>query len=318
VKAPFDFGVGYVLRLIAPSAILAAALFPIGLILREIAYPTLGDTPTFAVLALVAGFALLLLDMPIYMLLEGRRYWPAGLRNWGIARQARRLARMRQRAEPAAAPAAPSAAPSAPSAAPAARVEYQLQTAQFPTDRASGEPRAIYPTRLGNLLASYETYPTVKYGIDGVFFWPRLWVAIDKDLREELDSAQALVDGAVYTCVAFAVAAMLSFVYAAALGPAIAWAAAGGVSALLSFACYRAVLPRYVQYGELFSATFDQHRSKLELSFLLDALDAHMNDIRPAKRSDREAALATWRFLRWHRYRRSGAGKNEIVRNWLP
>jgi hypothetical protein len=304
VKLPFDFGIRFVLRLVWPGAILAAALFPIGREVRALAYPAASDPILFAVLGLVAGFALLLFDMPIYMILEGRRYWPERLRLRGVRREAARLAKIRAVAD--------SAQDSA------VRVEYDLRASEFPTDRVSGEPAARYPTRLGNLLASFETYPTVKYGIDGVFFWPRLWVSIDKDLREELDSAQAIVDGAVYSCAAFAVSAVLCATYAAiGVGESRElWLGAAVTSAIFSIICYRAALPRYAQYGELVAAVFDQHRKKLEFDALVTDLDAHLNDTRTPARSERETARAAWRFLRWHRYRRSGAPTNEIVRDW--
>jgi len=305
VKLPFDFGIRFVLRLVWPGAILGAALFPIGRIVRTLAYPAASDPLLFVVLALVAGFALLLFDMPIYMILEGRRYWPERLRLRGVRREAARLAKIRTVAD--------SAQDSA------VQVEYDLRASEFPTDRKSGEPAARYPTRLGNLLASFETYSTVKYGIDGVFFWPRLWVSIDKDLREELDSAQAIVDGAIYSCAAFAVSAVLCAVYAAiGVGESRGlWLAVAVTSGVFSIICYRSALPRYAQYGELVAAVFDQHREKLKFGSLVTDLDAHLSDPRAAPRSERETARVVWRFLRWHRYRRSGAQANEIVRDWL-
>mgnify|MGYP000847476572 CR=1 FL=1 len=48
----------------------------------------------FAPGGLVFGFALLLLDRPIYMLLEGRRFWPEKLQDWGVAQQAARLTQL--------------------------------------------------------------------------------------------------------------------------------------------------------------------------------------------------------------------------------
>ncbi len=306
MKIPFDVGLPLILRLLLPATILAAALFPAAVSLRDLAYPGLSDGLLFTILGLLAGLAFLMLDMPVYMLLEGRRYWPGWLRRWGIAREARRLQGLTRRADA--------------ETDKTKQVELDLLAAQFPVDRKTGRPAARYPTRLGNLLASFETYPTVKYGLDGVFFWPRLWVAIDKDLRDELDGAQAVVAGAIYGCAALAAAAMICVIYAFALAhgaqPDWRWLAASLGCILLSFACYRAALPRYDQYGALFAAVFDQHRGKLELGGLLADLDAHMK-AEPA-RTKAEEGRAVWRFLRWHRYRRPGADKNEIVQDWLP
>jgi hypothetical protein len=305
VKAPFDLGLRFVLRLILPGAVAAAALFPVATDLRTLASPGVGDATLFVAAGLVAGFTMLLLDMPIYMLLEGRRFWPERLRAWGIRRQAARLTKIRTAADT--------------ETDEARQVELDLLAAEYPLDRKTGDPVARYPTRLGNLLASFETYPNVKYGLDGVFHWSRLWVTIDKDLREELDSAQAIVDGAIYACAAFAFAALTFLAYAATRGPRPdLWLIAAAASAILSFACYRGALPRYAQYGQLFAGVFDQHRDKLKTTAVVADLDQHMRTVLPAPRPERETARAAWRFLRWHRYRRPGASANEVVRDWLP
>jgi hypothetical protein len=302
---PYDFGTRFILRLLVPAAILAAALYPVGRRLQITGLPVLSDSLLFVALCLAASFFLLLLDMPVYMVFQGRRFWPTTLRRVGVAREARRLERLRALAD---------------SASDAkVKLEFDLQIAEFPLERATGEARAMYPTRLGNLLASFETYPNLKYGLDGVFFWPRLWVSIDKDLREELDSAQAVVDSAVYSCTAFGLGAFLFAAYGVFLNDSITimWFVACPASLLFSFICYRAALPRYAQYGQLFAAIFDQHRDKLRYSSLLSDLDAHMKGARSPARSDREAARAVWRFLRWHRYRPSNSRTNIVVQNWL-
>lgn len=308
MKIPFDIGLPLILRLLLPGTILAAALFPAAVPVRDLAYPGLGDGLLFTILGLLAGLTFLILDMPVYMLLEGRRYWPGWLRRWGLAHEAKRLERLMGRADA--------------ETDKAKQVELDLLAAQFPIDRKTGKPAARYPTRLGNLLASFETYPTVKYGLDGVFFWPRLWVAIDKDLRDELDGAQAVVAGAIYGCAALAVASFICLIYAFAfaswLDPDWRWLAGSLGCIAFSFACYRAALPRYDQYGALFAAVFDQHRSKLDLGNLLADLDAHMEAAPVPLRSKAEEARAVWRFLRWHRYRKPGGNQNEIVQDWLP
>lgn len=302
MKLPFDFGIRFILRLAAPGALLAAVLLPATRLLAALIYPGLHEAALLTTSGLILGFAFLLLDMPIYMVLEGRRFWPEPIRQWAVGRQAAALASIMSRAN---------------AASGARKVEFDIQASQYPLDRASGEPNATYPTRLGNLLASFETYPTVKYGLDGVFFWPRLWVAIDKDLREELDSAQAVVDGALYASFAFAISAPLCLCYWRWL-PSLQWwhwPAGAFCCGILAVVCYRLALPRYAQYGELFKATFDQFGAKLALDdAFLAQLDTYMGETR--SRSDREAHRARWRFLRWHLYRRPGAPSNETVKNW--
>lgn len=302
MKLPFDFGIRFVLRLVAPGALLAAVVLPIVRRLDALLYPGLSDAVLFIATGLACGFALLLLDMPIYMLFEGRRYWPERLRSWGVSRQQSRLDRLQARANAATSD---------------RRVEFDILAAQYPLKSVTGEPYARYPTRLGNLLESFETYPTVKYGMDGVFFWPRLWVTIDKDLREELDSAQAVVDGALYTSAVFALAGFICLGYWIAGVFAIWWQAPLSTIGclLLSWLLYLTAIPRYAQYGELFAAVFDQHRGKLNAGTLLNDLDEHARN--PAvTRSDREQWRAIFRFLRWHLYRATPRAPNKTVKRW--
>ena len=65
------------------------------------------------------------------------------------------------------------------------------------------------PTELGNVICGYETYATTKYGLDGAFFWPRIWMLVDKDLRIEIDEAQSIADCATYISFIFLIFAIL-------------------------------------------------------------------------------------------------------------
>ena len=99
--------------------------------------------------------------------------------------------------------------------------------------------------------------------MDAVFFWPRLWIGLSKETREDLDSSQAVADSALYSSCALAVAAALwgSFGAAAAVGYSVIDTV--GSLGCLGFAlvavagstlCYRAAIPVNAQFGELFKA----------------------------------------------------------------
>jgi hypothetical protein len=314
--APFEIATKFLLRLLLPGAVIAAAAMPIMLAVCAALSTHIDSIAVFGFATLTFGWVLMLLDMPIYMLFEGRRYWPRWLRRLGVAREQHRLERYARRADTAKA-----------RGDEAARLEYRLQVSQFPMT-PEGEYEAWYPTRLGNVLAGFEQYPSLKYGLDGVFFWYRLWVAIDKDLREDLDNAQALVDGSLYAVAAFLLAAGMNLVYAATVFWRIPWielpASAGygtflvlsGTCLLVSIMLYRCCIHAQSQYGELFKSLFDQHRSRLEISALLDDLESQHADLNFNGSSERERNRAAWRFLRWHRYRPNGSRTNHFVEDW--
>lgn len=69
----------------------------------------------------------------------------------------------------------------------------------FPNMRADGRRGyfAERPTRLGNIIASYELYPKTRYGIDGVSFWFHLLYkapeAARQDYKDKMVFAESLV-----------------------------------------------------------------------------------------------------------------------------
>jgi hypothetical protein len=289
---------------------------PLVLELRTKLGSTIDPLALFSVAMFTLGWLLILLDMPIYMAFEGRRYWPDWLRRLGIALERRRLNGFMRRADAAKA-----------TSDGARQLEFRLEVSKFPMTPA-GVYEAWYPTRLGNVLAGFEQYPSMKYGLDGVFFWYRLWVAISKDLREDLDNAQALVDGALYAVVAFLTGSILCAAYTlmtywrpgaiAALGhtqPNV-WLGLSVGCLMISIALYRACVNAQAQYGELFKALFDQHRGLLNFDPLLDDLERHHADLTLGGKSERERNRAAWRFLRWHRYRPDKARANLVVQDW--
>jgi hypothetical protein len=311
VKLPFDFATKFLLRLLLPGALLTAISWPVLLGLRHRLGLAVDDKAVLPVAILAWGWTLLLLDMPIYMAFEGRRFWPAPLRRFGAWWQARRLARLIARR------AALGDDP--------VGTEVALKIRRYPLSKA-GDPVALYPTRIGNLIAASEKYPDRKYGIDGVFGWYRLWVTIDKDLRGELDDQQAIVDGALYAAFATLIGAGACLLYALLhhmrpwvlpmLPSARALLGLGAASLVASNLFYRATLSAQAGYGELFCALFDQNIDAFDFDTVIAQLSDTLNDPTMLLLSPREEARAAIRFLRWHRYKPPGGGDNVVVRDW--
>jgi hypothetical protein len=260
------------------------------------------------------GWIVSLSDMAIYMLYEGRRFWPKPVRSWGIQCEKRRLAAIHKSLDEA-------------------RekdrnlyLESAAQLRDFPIDSETEEPEVHFPSRLGNLIAAYETHSYIADGIDAVFYWPRLWVMLDKDLREEMDGQQAIVDSAVYTSFALWMAAILLCTYAGAneffrsrLGnvpppwESLLLAAGCGVAA---WVIYRLSLFAHSQFGELFKALFDQHHEKLVIDDVVKIIGNLVGDKDAAPPPKREQYAMVARYLRYHRIRPPGEPRNYLPKEW--
>jgi len=60
---------------------------------------------------------------------------------------------------------------------------------QFP-DRVD----LVLPTRFGNVVRSFERYPTIAYGMDAIALWPRLVAKIETNLAASLDETKTSLD----------------------------------------------------------------------------------------------------------------------------
>ncbi|ABE30550.1 hypothetical protein DR64_116 [Paraburkholderia xenovorans LB400] len=52
----------------------------------------------------------------------------------------------------------------------------------------------VRPTRFGNTIVAFESYPLQVYGAESITFWPRLQAAIPKDFAASLTDAKSQVD----------------------------------------------------------------------------------------------------------------------------
>jgi uncharacterized Zn-finger protein len=211
----------------------------------------------FTSLVLLTGWLCSILDMPIYMFFEGRN-WPgifAKLRRALIKRETKRMENLK------------SCALTSLDDNTALEAATELRKSFYSVGNGTFDVR--YPTRLGNLISAYERYSERVYGYDATFLWYRIWVKINKDLREELDNTQAMADSSIYLVTALAVISLvylpyfvISLIDRSFYNPGdSAWIylIASIISGLASFLLYRISLHVHDSFGRLFTAVVDDY-----------------------------------------------------------
>jgi len=201
MKLPFSFNFKFLFRLLLPGFIVSLSLFPVLKVLCNNLHITI-DTEYFLILSTVLfGWFFVIADMHIYMFFEGRRYWPKWIRNIFHAFEKNRLDKLLKKYEIA-----------KKNKDRNKEVEISVELRRFPID-STGRMVATMPTRIGNLLSSFEQYPLRVYRMDSIFYWYRIWVIINDDLREHIDNQQAIVDSTVYISTSLVIVAINSVCY---------------------------------------------------------------------------------------------------------
>ena len=128
-------------------------------------------------------------------------------------------------------------------------------------------PEDLLPTRLGNALKAAEQYPSDegRYGIDAVFFWPRLYMVLPEAMRDSLQNVRSSLDLTLITSALGWLYALTACCFLAVAGAAnwYLWPAAVGGGVLVALAAYRGVVRSAVTYGELIRIAFDLYRGDL-------------------------------------------------------
>jgi hypothetical protein len=276
------------MRVILPGLLATGVLYPsVAWILG--ALPSDADhmwlrIAAYAVLVVLSGALISTTNSEIYKIYEGRSWWPPRLSEWARRRQQARVERLLKSAE------SPTSQ--------AAYNEIWSELRSYPIDD-DGQPEATHPTLMGNILAGYEQYPDTRYGMDSVFYWPRIWLQIDKDKKEEIDSQWSVADGFLTLSAISFVGSVLWTVQAVAaefnagaarlpLG-APGRAVLGGAGwLLLGFLWYKLSLPFHRENGEVYKSIFDVYRDKV---WPLTSL----------KPGEKETWGATWAYLQYLR-----------------
>lgn len=134
------------------------------------------------------------------------------------------------------------------------------------------EENLILPTRLGNVLQSAEAYPSTSYGLNTVFWWPRIVSMIPK---EEQDAIEDAVVPMIMMINVSGLLTALTFI-----GPIYLWMNHKGViwiigliigGFMLAYLAYSGAVSQAINYGMYIRSTVDIYRLKLlqELHFTL-------------------------------------------------
>ncbi|RLB76854.1 MAG: hypothetical protein DRH24_17215 [Deltaproteobacteria bacterium] len=204
-------------------------------------------------LIVVVGSAALVEGMQLAALrwLEG--YWPrwlAPLSRLGRAWQARQVRSLRERYT--------ALARRYDHLSPEEQAEYARLDAELHT---YPDESRLLPTRLGNLLRAAEEYGYRRYRLATGVIWPRLWLVLPDETREEITAARARMDGAVRLVIWSVLLAVWTL-----LAWGMPWWVCCGLAAVAALggclACRR--LGRMAGlYGDLLRAAVDVHRFAL-------------------------------------------------------
>lgn len=302
MKLPFAFSLKLVFRLLLPGFVISLGLFPVLQVCLDALRVEFVAIGAFLLCVVVTGWLFIVLDMPIYMLFEGRRYWPDVIRRYFLKREEKRKGRLLAAFN---------------SGDVRRKREISVELRSFPIDEDTGDFEAWFPTRLGNLLSSYEEYPQRVYGMDAVFYWYRLWLKLDKDQREEIDHQQAIVDSSIYVTAALCCVGILSISYSAIkasenrlvgtlkeiealnefLPGAESLLAIGAMCLVLAFLLYRASLNLHRQFGETFKSVFDSSFGLLDVDPIIDTVGRITGDRALSGLTFREKYKIAWRYL---------------------
>jgi hypothetical protein len=131
-------------------------------------------------------------------------------------------------------------------------------------------PDAVLPTRLGNVIRSFESYPWRQYRMKAITLWPRLSTLLDESYAGMIDDAKSSLDFMLNASLLCGVlAALVALVH---LGFPVGLATAGVLVPLaiqvvalggLAFFFYLAAIPRAQSWGMLVKGGFDLFRWKL-------------------------------------------------------
>lgn len=128
----------------------------------------------------------------------------------------------------------------------------------------------LLPTQLGNVLRASEDYTLCTYGMDIVFWWPRLWLILPDTVQKQIDDSQAPMLALLNFTTQIGVISIVSSIYLGMkyTGPWQLWAFLAAFAVLiagiiLTTLAYRGAVSHAKVYGVLIRSAVDTYRFDL-------------------------------------------------------
>lgn len=133
-----------------------------------------------------------------------------------------------------------------------------------------GKEGSVLPTRLGNTIRSFESYPSAQYKMDAIVLWPRLQGKVPTEYAALVTESKTAFD---FTIHAAALAAVLagSLVVTGLIHPVplatvswtVGWLLAVAFAASLAYFFYVLSIGRALAWGAMVKGAFDLYRNDL-------------------------------------------------------
>ncbi len=131
-------------------------------------------------------------------------------------------------------------------------------------------PASVLPTKVGNVIRSFESYPQRQYNMAGIPLYPRLIANVDKEYLAQIDNAKSSFDFMI-NCSALSGVLALSILVVGLLFPTVFsvpglwvyWLLKIFLFFCLCWAFYVSSIGRASEWGDLVKGAFDLYRWKL-------------------------------------------------------
>jgi hypothetical protein len=316
MKSLLSFGFPFLLRVIIPGLVGTVTLSPlivsigikVGIDLKTLLIKGL----LFTALSLSIGFIVYFLDDYVYKIFEGYIWWPKFLRIYFTERLNKKISRKMKESD---------------STEDETKKKMLWEwLMRFPLKKGKGktETEALLPTKLGNIICSYEDYPASRYRIRAVFYWPRLWLMLDAETRKEINNIWAEADCLIYISFVLLWASILYFggfilhyfnIPTMIFGPTgkrlddltlgvltfcpLFFLIVAIILLILCYLFYLLSLPLHVRNGNFFESLFDLYRDRIEKILTIKENRPYYSDLWEE----------TWSYLKYKLKKCSRCGK---------
>jgi hypothetical protein len=219
----------------------------------------LGLQGALAITATAVAVAVTLqpLQFRLVQLMEG--YWPTGHGGWvfkaGVGFQRWRLKRLNARLVTAALPSSQSGR---------RVIEERMADAEMRIRTRFPAADRLLPTALGNVLRSAEDRVGLRYGVDSVTLWPRLFPLLPADYRQSLEDEVTQLDVSCRLAVTWAATAIISLCIlmrdASELAANWSWLLVVAGLLGLAYLSYKAAIESALAHGSDLEVALDLHR----------------------------------------------------------